>query len=118
MTQVEIAELIARLRQGVIIMGFGPGDKEMVDTVTANQAMRKAADALEARIPQEDELPDGLLAELKEAIRFNAPDDVRPGYRRVGFILPDHVAWPKDKTGYDIPDAILAALEGRSGDVG
>lgn len=42
-------DFVERLRQGVIIMGFGPGQAEMVDTVTANQAMRKAADRIEAQ---------------------------------------------------------------------
>jgi hypothetical protein len=43
------AELIARLRQGVILINHdGPGQTALFDTVTANQAMRKAADRLEA----------------------------------------------------------------------
>ena len=40
-------KLVERLKQGVIVIGFGPGQGEMVDVVTANQAMRKAADRIE-----------------------------------------------------------------------
>jgi hypothetical protein len=40
------AGLVERLNEGVLIIGSGPGQSEMIDVVTANQAMRRAAAAI------------------------------------------------------------------------
>jgi hypothetical protein len=57
----DVRELIERLNQGVIVMGFGPDQGEMVDVMTANQAMRQAATALESLLSR--------IAKLEERVR-------------------------------------------------
>ena len=67
--------LVERLRQGVIVMGFGPGQGEMVDVVTANQAMRKAA----ARIER-------LEAALREIAHLRPAGDVNTAKNTRGLV--------------------------------